>query len=388
MSAEDLAAVGPPRTRAAGPLRRLGARAAYAWDHSAFPPLAAARGWHDTRLRSPVGVVSSAGPHLPTIAYAGPPHGVVKIHQLLEERREALGGSTTERERGGLPRGELPAADLVAVGCTQRQAERWAGPAALTLPYRVHLVVDLDGDWRRALSRRERQWFAAARRSRAWALEQADDDGSFAYFYDRMHEPTMRLRHGERARSEARERAYECLFRAGVLVFVTLDGVRVAGALCRADRATLTIRLVGVADGARQHYTDGALRAADHLLLEWAAGNGYRHVDFGGVEPFLSQGIFQWKRKFGPRAVRPRTHLGRLALLWCAKRDTPPVRDFLVANPVLELAGDGGFCAVYFHDAERPARTHLSHVCANVQRSRVVDLDVFLAGLPGRGADP
>jgi hypothetical protein len=358
-------------------------------------------------------VTSTAGAHGPSIAYAGVPDGVVKIHQLLEQRRDALGAVTgrvtgrvtgtvtgtvtgavtTERtsgraDREALLRGDwLPDADLVAVGCSAAQARRLSGTAALVLPFRLHLLAPThdgpDGWWRR-MSRSERRWSSSTLRTGPWGLELAEDAASFDHFYDRMHVPTILARFGDRARTEPRDLARECLFRHGVLAFVTHAGARVAGLLCRWEprERVLIIRLVGVLDGLAEHYDSGAMRATDHLLLAWAAGRGVRHVDFGAVEPFLSQGIFQRKRLLCPVAVPPPNHLRNLRLWWHARRDTSAVRDFLVANPVVELAGDGRPRAVYFHDRHRPARLDLARTREGIGGPRTVSLDEFLAGRP------
>lgn len=370
-------------------------RAGFAWDHSADPRLTTARTTLDTRIRPLVCAVSRPGPDAPSIGYAGVRPGLVKIHQLLERQAQPRGGTPPVQTRLPVSRPALlagrwlPPADLVAVGCTPAQARRLPDRAALVLPFRLHLVVDLPdggGQWRRHVSRRERQWFTAQGKSRDWGLELASDDASFHFFYDRMHLPTMRLRHGGRTRSEGRARAFECLFRGGLLAFATLGGERVSGALCHVDRetGTLTIRLVGVLDGSQQLYDDGALRVHDHLMLDWADRGGLRHVDFGGTEAWVSQGTFQWKRKFGARAAVAPDHLGNLAVWWHARRDTPAVRDFLVANPVLEQdpADESRLRAVYFHDESRPARYDLSHRCANVTELRTAHLDAFLSGVP------
>ncbi|MFD9905844.1 hypothetical protein [Streptomyces sp. NPDC059063] len=367
--------------------RRL-LRAGFAWDHSPDPLLTSLRTALETRLLPFTAVTSAPGTPAPAIGYAGVPHGVVKIHQLLERQRDH--GRPAPPPLRGTPgrdavlTGRLPPGDLVAVGCTAGQAARLPRRAALVLPYRLHMTVDLPaepGAWRRNLSRRERQWGTAQLRDRDWGLEIVTDEASFHWFFDRMHLPTMRERHGARTRSENRTRARECLYRQGMLAFVTLDGARVSGSLCVWDRAAsvLTIRLVGVLEGDEGLYDQGALRMADHLLLDWADRRGIGHVDFGGTEAWLSQGTFRWKRKFGARAAAPPNHLANLAVWWHARNDTPAVRDFLVANPALERLPDGRLRAVYFEDDRRPARHDLSHRCANVTEARTVHLDAYLA---------
>jgi hypothetical protein len=375
-------------------LRRWRLHARYAWYQSAVPWLANARSTHDTRVKPFIATLSTAGPDAPTIGYAGVQHGTVWIQDVLEQRREAAGAPTILREQHVVSRADLfsrrglPRADLVAVGCTAGQAQLLPRESALVLPYRMHMVVELSGgtgEWRRGVSRRERQWFNARNRNGDVVFDIADDYESFSFFYDRMHVPTMQLRHGDRARSEMKASAYECLFRKGILGFATIGGTRTAGVLCRQDGDMLTVRLLGVLDGSQEHHDDGGLKMLYHLLLDWADRNGIARVDFGAVEPWLSQGIFQWKRRFGPRIGLAPNHSGNLRVWWHAGRDTPAVRDFLVANPVYEVDQQtGALRAVYFHDEQRPARFDLSHACANNQEFRTVHLDDFLTGSTAR----
>jgi hypothetical protein len=360
-------------------------RAGFAWNQSTDPRLVALRHLVDTRLRPPVCTISHAGPEGPSVGYTGVFHGTRQILDQLEGLRDLSGIPTAGTDelvmrRADLWSGWVPPADLVAVGCSPAQARRLPGRSALLLPYRLHLVVDLRDGWLDAVTKGERQWIRTRRRERDWRLCIATDDASFEHFYDRMHLPTMQVRHGRRTRSESRERARHCLFRTGVLAFAVVDGERVAGALCHRSRhgTTITLRLVGVLDGAREHYDAGALKILYHLLFGWAHASGIRHVDLGGMEAWISRGTFRWKRRFSPRLVLAPNHLGRLRVWWHARRDTPAVRDFLVANPVFEVVGDTGLRAVYFHDDERPARHDLGFSCVNVQQVRTIHLDEFL----------
>ncbi|WP_051854811.1 GNAT family N-acetyltransferase [Streptomyces sp. NRRL B-1347] len=381
-------------------LHRLRLRAGFAWDYSPLPAVRAAHAAVETRVRPFHGVRSTAGPKAPSLAYAGLRRGTVLIQQQLEHQREELFPAPEPlREHHRVPRTRLlngrwtPPGDLVAVVCSRAQAARLPRRAALVLPYRLHLVVDVgegDGSWRYRTAKKERQWFSARRRTHAWRIDIATDDASFHDFYDHMHQPTLRARHRERARTEPRDRAYECLFRDGLLAFLTdAHGERLAGLLCHRDerRATLTMRLIGVRDGAPRLHALGAQRACVHLLLEWADTHGVRHVDFAGTEAWISKGSFQWKRKFRPRVTLPPNYSSEMRLWWHARRDTPAVRDFLTGHPLLEFDPDepGALRAVYFHDEARPPLTGLPYRCANVSRSRTVHLDGFLQGTPQGG---
>jgi hypothetical protein len=368
--------------------KALALRARYVWQQSDHPGVLGARAAIDARLVPFVSVVSSAAAGELSLGYAGVPEGIAKPLQTLEARREAGGAATVGQSRGrvtraDLFRGALPRADLVAVGCRAEQAAALPPSSALVLPFRLHFAVDLSGGaqaWRGAISRRERQWFSARRNESDWALEVSRSEDDFRFFYGRMHQPTMSSRHGARTRGESADSALECLFRTGVLAFATVNSKRVAGVLCHrsGDGATLTVRLLGVLDGAEEMYDIGALKAIYHLLLEWADEQGFRRVDLGGTEAWLSPGLFQWKRRFAPRLQLAPNHLGGLRIWLHARRDTPAVRDFLAANPVVELLGPDEFGAVYFHDAQRPARLDLAYSCPNVRAHRTIHLDDFL----------
>jgi hypothetical protein len=279
-------------------------------------------------------------------------------------------------------------ADIVVAGGDARWVSGLPGRSALVLPYRVHLVVETGSGpeiVRRRISRREREMFARNARVRSWSWEADSSSAAFEQFYERMHVPTMRRRHGERARSERREVADRCILRRGHLFFVVEGGRRVAGALCRWDDrgGTLTVRLLGVLDGADEHYSSGAFKAVYHFLIDWAVRRGVQRVDLSGAEALLSMGIVQWKRRFGAAMVLPPNHFRDKRVWLHVARDSAAVRDFLAANPLVAMTADGALEAVYFSDGDRPARRDILGDFAGVRGSRVVDLDRFLGAGEG-----
>jgi hypothetical protein len=379
----------PPRT-AVGP--RLRMRAAYRWRNSGHPLVTRLRTAWDTRdyavfpaIRSDLGGLS--------VSYSGLPEGLAYTLEFTELRRQESEDDTAERVsrtltgRALADPTALPDADIVIVGTSAARARRLPQAASLVIPMRVHFVVDIDGDaeaMSRRISRRERWQFSRNQRDAGWRWFTDDDPAWFDIFYDRMYRPTMRNRHGERERTESKDVSYECLFRTGRMFVLARGDERIGGALCHWHDRTgvLTLRLLGVLDGATDHYTSGAFKAIYHFLIGWAAANGVRRVDFQGTEPFLSKGTYQWKRRFGTRVILPPNHFGHKSLWLNVRRDTAFVRDFLVDNPLLAETDDGILTAVYFSDADRPAREQFSSKSPGVDRVRHVDLDTFLAGVP------
>jgi len=91
--------------------RRWRVRAGYEWAQNTSALVTGTRSWADTRMLPWVSVTMAAGAAAPSIAYAGPPVGVVKIHQMLEQRRETLGAVTTPRVASRAERPALLPAD-------------------------------------------------------------------------------------------------------------------------------------------------------------------------------------------------------------------------------------------------------------------------------------
>jgi hypothetical protein len=373
-------------------LGRLHATAGYHWRNGESWLVRSAHRALDVRSAVRPIYVKSASPSqsLPSLAYLGIPDGVHYTLPFLEQCRATSGdpGGTDSSVRGGQDPIEATSgpqqADLLVIGHDARWTRRLPRTGCLRLPFRVGLIVPLDArqDVLQRVSRKDRQQFRRQRDRQVWHLESAGRNADFDYFYDRMHLPTMALRHGVDTRSERRDSAYASIFRRGRLFFLRQSGERVVGALCRLEprAGTLVIRLVGVRDGDLVHYRQGTYMALFIHLLEWATARGLARVDLGGCEPFLNKGTFRFKRKLHPHVGLPSNHFRHRRLCLTVTRDTRAVRDFLVNNPPIAIGADGRLRAVYFYDTERPPRTDLPWRTAGISEARYVGLDKFLTG--------
>ena len=321
------------------------------------------------------------------------PGAVIAYHGLPEGPRYALPhllGRPGTAESRQLGRARWPAlagapdADLLIIGCSAARARQLSTTRSMVLPFRINLAIDVDPDhdvMLRRVSGNERRQFAKLRRTFDWSWEQSSAVEDLAWFFERMYLPTMSGRHGEAARGSDLGTAHECLYQQGHLFFVNEGGKRVAGVLCRVDErtATMTMRLLGVLDGDETHYRSGAVKAVYYLAIEWACANGIRRLDLSGGEPFPGTGVFQFKRRFHPTVELPADHFADKRLWLQVQRDTPAVRDLLVDTPMFAMTPDGGLEAVFFADAERPARTSVRAESPGVHEVRIVDLDAFLS---------
>jgi hypothetical protein len=146
-------------------------------------------------------------------------------------------------------------------------------------------------------------------RSRGFTLEQAGGDAAWEEFTTRMLAPHASARFGDDAwlpssylLGRFRER--------GQLHFVVREGVRVAGFCSLRSGETLWVPLSGVRDGDAALLRAGVSAAAYAHAFEWARRQGCTRVDMGRTSPFVTDGVLQYKRKWGLTAVSdPLAHL-------------------------------------------------------------------------------
>jgi hypothetical protein len=89
--------------------------------------------------------------------------------------------------------------------------------------------------------------------------------------------------------------------------------------------------------------------------------------------------VFQFKRRFHPRAEHPEDHYRNRRVYLQVARDTPAVRDFLVATPMFATDEDDRVHAVHFADGTRPALSNIRADGPGVHASRTIDLDEFFS---------
>jgi hypothetical protein len=98
-------------------------------------------------------------------------------------------------------------------------------------------------------------------------------------------------------------------------------------------------------------------------------------ADFQGCEPFLSKGTFQYKKRFGARAVIPDNAFGQWRLLIRTPTLCPSTRQFLVNNPLIGLDAEGQLQAQYFFDANHEIRSDIPFASKGIHSQVSHNLD-------------
>jgi hypothetical protein len=136
--------------------------------------------------------------------------------------------------------------------------------------------------------------------------------------------------------------------RYGELLWVVRAGERLAGLLLESRGRTLRMLVLGMRDA--RHRRDGALAALYHFALAEAARRRDRLLRTGGARPVLSDGVLEFKRKWGAGLRHGGQH-DYLALgigTW-----SPAVRALFGRHPVVVEAARDRFEALTDPDVAR-----------------------------------
>jgi len=266
---------------------------------------------------------------------------------------------------------------LMAVSDVVKQCQRPGDVLGLS---RIHQNVDVSTGWSAVLdefSNRENKRHAQLV-EQGFSFDVSLEDKDFFSFYHSMHTPTMNARYGPFARSVQEQVAYLDLFKRGMLFRVHLNGKWVAGSVSQLDKPkrTLNARLIGVDGGAAIFRRNGAQNFVYHAILEWASNQPLiDRVDFQGCEPFLSKGTFQYKKRFGARAVIPDNVFGQSRLLIRVPALCASSRQFLINNPLIGLDAQGQLQAQYFFDADHGIRSDIPFASKGIHSQVSHNLD-------------
>lgn len=211
---------------------------------------------------------------------------------------------------------------------------RWllARRGYVAVPEWVLFKMDVSSPWEELVrSWRQNQYDnlrRAIKHGFSWRIEPRRE--GLREFYKRMYLPYISARYGTAALLASH--AYlESVWQRGLLLMVTQDGEDVGGFLISTAKREPVIAFMGIKDADLRHVKRGAVSALYLFTLRWAKEHGYRTIDFGHARPFLDDGLFYYKRRWGMHVVpsprKPRT-------LFVRECDEPRVRAFL-GQPVI-----------------------------------------------------
>ena len=163
------------------------------------------------------------------------------------------------------------------------------------------------------------------------------DSCDFDFFYEHMYLPYITQRYPESGFTDSKSHLRN-IFEHGFLAQIGLPGGDPIAAVVSLRRGELQFSVaLGVLEANNTWLDAGVISALYYYQIKHAYDDGLRRVDVGGARPFLNDGLFQYKYRWGMRPVldywNPREWLiwipngSEAARLWAAEH--PIVPDFL-----------------------------------------------------------
>jgi len=236
----------------------------------------------------------------------------------------------------------------------------------------VWIRSDMDVPADAAALRGTKKWREIGRsfdkRGYAWTSSRQVED--FDLFYKEMYVPHARRRHDASVVFHPHEELRRIFEATGEVLFLELDGKRVAGAITDYAPPLPHFLYYGVLEGHdNSDVADALLHARVLRLIE----QGIRRVSLGHSRPFLKDGALRYKAERGAAPVD--AHYVRSGFVHLAILDASAgLRSFFENNPFFGVRPDGRFRPVFFMRGPEEA---LSEAVAT-WRTRAGDVDLYL----------
>ena len=175
----------------------------------------------------------------------------------------------------------------------------------------------------------------------------SEDPSDLITFYHQMYLPNSAVRFGKLAVTNELSQMQAFLKRDGFLLFVTLNGEKIAGVLCRVEKKCLTGYRCGVLNGDEKLLECGAMTAVYYYMVDYAAKNCLRELDILDSRPFLNDGVYRYKGSWGAAAVPFEDKYVRTIHYICGAR-THEVASFFHACPTIVM-NHGSLQAIIGH---------------------------------------
>lgn len=216
----------------------------------------------------------------------------------------------------------------------------------LAVPHFICLSIDLPPAWEDYVNRLGSSARDDLRRVRSQGFEvRIERDPALGPdFYRQFHLPTVLARHGEEALRFSIESVCGTLSApGGELLRVFHQGRWVAGVVCRLQPDGYRLLHLGWLQGDRDLLRIGVIAAVYHAGLRRAFELGQKKLILGGTLPYLEDGVFAYKAKWGARIDYAGNTSGEFA--WLADASHPHFRRFLQSRSLVARTSAGRIVA-------------------------------------------
>jgi len=169
-----------------------------------------------------------------------------------------------------------------------------------------------------------------------YTYEVSKDPEKLAFFYNKMYLPFVSSRF---PKNEIVTNYYimKHLFEQGSqILFIKYKDEYIFGGLFLKDKDTVTASYAGLMEGKHDHLKRGVYAASYYYLIEHSKKNNVNLINLGSCRPFVNDGLFWYKKKWGSEVVK---YGNELSEIYCLKKcnENKAITSFLTNNPFIYL---------------------------------------------------
>lgn len=174
--------------------------------------------------------------------------------------------------------------------------------------------------------------------ARGFDYEVTTDPGWFDEFYNSMYVPYALNRYGGLAQLDCYGRVKQA-YTKGAGIIVRKDKQPVGGTIVLPQNDVMRNPYVGILNGDEAISREGASRALYYYAMLVAHSWGCKGINFGSTRPFLSDGVLQYKLKWGMRIFQDELSTAVFSL--ATPGFTGPAQKLLEIHPFIRITDEG-----------------------------------------------
>jgi len=228
-----------------------------------------------------------------------------------------------------------PNPDLIFVEFDRFYASIFERKGFVPLPKWVLFTLDISKSFpelMRAIKNKSLDNNLRKMKKNEFSFEITRDPEKFDLFYHHMYVPLAEKRFGE-ASWIFDYHHLKRLLENGQLLLVKRNNEYLSGALLLERGKSVFSHSLGVKEGNIEYIGQGAITASYYFTIHWAKKSGYEWIDFGYCRPFLKDGVFVYKKRWGMVIKNINRSMGLGVFGLRIFRITKSVRSFLAENP-------------------------------------------------------
>jgi hypothetical protein len=170
----------------------------------------------------------------------------------------------------------------------------------------------------------------------SYTYEISQDPDKLNLFYYKMYLPYISSRYGKFGKCLNFYSIKHYFERGSKILFIKLDNEYMFGGLFLKKKDKVYASYAGVMEGKFDYIKKGVIAGSYYYLIQHSKKIGANLIDFGFCKPFVNDGLFSYKRKWGTRIEKTgneNTEIYSFKVL----NENKGIRNFLTNNPFISL---------------------------------------------------